>query len=339
MKLSIIVPVYNMAADGKLEYCLDSLVNQTIADYEIIAVDDCSTDESMKVLSLYQNKYPEKFIAIHSEVNRRQGGAKNLGLKRAQGEWIGFVDADDWITPNFYETLIGEAEKNDADMAGCDYNLVSEHTFEVGEIQANGREIQNGELKTQQKESLILDGGSLCVKVFKRDRIIRDALFFPEGIFYEDNAMGGSYLLGAKKYVYIPKPMYYYYQHQSSTVHTINLQRSEDRLKACEIMISEAKRLGFYDEVRSALDYKFIILYYTNTVFSYVRSKGWPKQSFIKKVGRGLLETVPDFRENKYFKERINEEEKKMIDLQLKNTFLFTVYYKLLWAYRRLRKG
>ena len=91
--------------------------------------------------------------------------------------------------------------------------------------------------------------------------------------------------------------------------------------------------------MRSALDYKFIILYYTNTVFSYVRSKGWPKQSFIKKVGRGLLETVPDFRENKYFKERINEEEKKMIDLQLKNTFLFTVYYKLLWAYRRLRKG
>ena len=107
MKLSIIVPVYNMAADGKLQYCLESLVHQTITDYEIIAVDDCSTDSSMEILSAYEKKYPEKFRAVHSPVNKKQGGAKNIGMSLAKGEWIGFIDSDDWVTPDFYERLIG----------------------------------------------------------------------------------------------------------------------------------------------------------------------------------------------------------------------------------------
>ena len=106
MKLSIIVPVYNMASDHKLEYCLDSLVNQTVEDYEIIAVDDCSTDNSMEILKEYERRFPEKFRAVHSEVNRHQGGAKNIGLRMAKGEWIGFIDSDDWIRPDMYERLI-----------------------------------------------------------------------------------------------------------------------------------------------------------------------------------------------------------------------------------------
>ena len=97
MKLSIIVPVYNMASDGKLNYCLDSLAAQTISDYEVITVDDASTDESFSILQEYEKKYPGKFKAVHSKVNKRQGGAKNIGLSLAKGEWIGFIDSDDWI--------------------------------------------------------------------------------------------------------------------------------------------------------------------------------------------------------------------------------------------------
>ena len=102
MKLSIIVPVYNMAADGKLEYCLNSLIHQTLKDIEIIAVDDASTDGSLDILRRYELDYPEKVKVIHYEKNRRQGGAKNEGLKVARGEWIGFLDSDDWVTPDCY---------------------------------------------------------------------------------------------------------------------------------------------------------------------------------------------------------------------------------------------
>ena len=78
MKLSVIVPVYNTAGEGKLEYCLNSLVNQTCLDMEIIAVDDCSTDNSWEIIRRYEAEYPDRFRAVHSPVNRKQGGAKNL---------------------------------------------------------------------------------------------------------------------------------------------------------------------------------------------------------------------------------------------------------------------
>ena len=93
MKLSVIVPVYNMAAEGKLQYCLESLVHQTFADMEIIAVDDASTDNSLEILRQYEKEYPGRVKVITYPVNRRQGGAKNEGLKVASGDWIGFIDS------------------------------------------------------------------------------------------------------------------------------------------------------------------------------------------------------------------------------------------------------
>lgn len=80
MRLSIIVPVYNMAADNKLRFCLDSLINQTISDYEIIAVDDASTDESLAILKEYESRYPWKFKAVQSYENLRQAARATRGL-------------------------------------------------------------------------------------------------------------------------------------------------------------------------------------------------------------------------------------------------------------------
>ena len=338
MKLSIIVPVFNMAADGKLEYCLESLINQTISDYEIIAVDDCSTDNSLEILRQYEMKYSDKFKVIASPVNKKQGGAKNLGLEIAAGEWIGFIDSDDWITKDYYEKLLKKAEETGADMVGCDYHLTDEHSMKIGQIVPNNRPEQVGILTKEKYQSLILDGGSLVVKIYKRHIILDYPNRFPEGIFYEDNAISNSWMLRAKHFEYIQEPMYYYYQHNTSTVHTITKKRCEDRMEAARIMVEEAKQFGFLEEYKDEIESSFTTLFYVNTLFSYMMGVKKQEYSFIKAMGEEMKKTFPDFRNNKYYLSRVHAEERKLIDMHMKSTVYFVLYYKLLWAYRNFRK-
>jgi len=338
MKLSIIVPVYNMASDYKLNYCLDSLVNQTINDYEIIAVDDCSTDNSYEILRDYEARYSPMFHAIHSEINLHQGGAKNMGLRIASGEWISFIDADDWVVADYYERMIGKADETGADVVGCDYCLVDRHTFFPGKQVSNSRMDQVGVLGDRQKKSLILDGGSLCTKIFKRERILSQHLFFPENIFYEDNAVGNSYMILANHFEYIAEPLYFYYQHGTSTVHTFSKLRCDDRMEAGRLMIAEAKEKGYYDKYVKELEYSFTLLHYQNTLFTYMACVRPVELSYVKKMSREIKEYFPDFQNNPYYLERTHEEEKKLLAMAQKSTLIFVMYYKLLWGYRNLRK-
>lgn len=328
-----------MAAEGKLAYCLNSLVSQTIKDYEIIAVDDASTDNSLEILKDFERRFPDRFHSICSEVNRHQGGAKNIGLKLAKGDWIGFIDSDDWIAPDMYERLIGKAEETGADLVGCDYSLVSEHSMKVGQVVPNNKKEQCGLLNKEKRKSLILDGGSLVVKIFRRSMILDNKLWFPEDIFYEDNALGNSYLILARQFEYIEEPLYYYYQHSASTVHTISPKRCEDRMTAGRLMLREAKRHNFYEEFKPELEYSFTLLFYINTLFTYMAGVEKTKYSFVKAMGKEMKQTFPDFEANPYYQERTHTEEKKLIGMQQKSTFLFMLYYKLLWAYRKWRKA
>lgn len=338
MKLSIIVPVYNMAANGKLEYCLNSLVAQTIRDYEIIAVDDCSTDDSWEILQVYQKKYPGKFCAIHSAVNQKQGGAKNIGMEKAQGEWIGFIDSDDWITPDFYERLIRKGEETGADLVGCDYHLTGEHSMKIGQVVHNNKPEQTGVLDAAKYRSLILDSGSLVVKVYRREIVIDHPSRFPTGIFYEDNALANSWMLRAHHFEYIEEPLYYYYQHDTSTVHTITERRCEDRMEAGRIMLQEAKSYDYLEQYRPELEYTFTMLFYINTLFTYMQGVRPVRANFVEKLGREMRETFPDFQKNRYYLERVGAEEKKLTAMQMKSTWQFILYYKLLWGYRNFRK-
>ncbi len=379
MKLSVIVPVYNMAAEDKLKWCLDSLVNQTLGkeDYEILAVDDCSTDDSMEILRAYETQYPGLFHAIHSPVNHHQGGAKNLGLAAARGEWIGFIDADDWVTSDYYEKLLSLADKTGADMVGCDLNMVDHHTMEKGTVEKNSRPDQVGELDEAKYRSLILDSGSLVVKIYRREVIFgrSDPMLhpnnvqakgvnadeqsmtmagsgkstmdtpatisvFPEDIFYEDNAVSNTWMLRAKRYAYLEEDNYYYYQHDASTVHTISRKNLEDRKSAGRLMLQAAKDGNYLETYKEEIEYKFTVLFYVNTLFS-----AMPKQykvphpyRFTKELAKEMKETFPAFQENKYYQEKTHPEEKKLIQMQMKSHLLFFCYYRLLWFYRNLRK-
>ena len=111
--VSVIVPVYN--TEGFLQKCLDSLTNQTLEDIEIICVNDGSTDNSLKILE--DNAIRDDRIKIINQKNKKQGAARNAGMKIATGEYIGFVDSDDWIDLDFYEKLYNAATRHNFDIA------------------------------------------------------------------------------------------------------------------------------------------------------------------------------------------------------------------------------
>lgn len=337
MKLSIIVPVHNMVAGNKLEYCLKSLLCQTIKEYEVIAIDDASTDDSLSVLRKYEEQYPYILKVLSLQENHRQGGAKNAGLDICKGEYIGFVDSDDWIKPDMYERLIDAAEKSGADMAACNLTQVYEHTMETAENIPSMDEDMNGELTPDKLRRLIFHSGALVCRVFKRHMFMEPKLRFPEHMFYEDNAIGTELLFRAKRIAYINEPMYFYLQNSQSTVHTISEEKCRDRLEAMRIMVKMAKEGGYLKAYYAELEYKFINLFYQNTIFSYMQGQQKKSLSFIRDVGREMKSYFPEFENNAYYLQKVNREERFLLSLQQKSALLFVCYYKALWLYRRFR--
>lgn len=341
MKLSIIVPVYNMAHDDNLTYCMDSLLAQTIDDYEIIAVDDKSTDNSLEILRDYESKNPGRVRVIASPENRRQGGAKNLGLRAASAEWVGFIDSDDWITPDYYEKLFKKAEETGADVVGCSFSVTDKHSFEVGEVRRSALEDQTGELDGDKKASIILDTGHMVCRIYKRELFDKNGLWFPEYCFYEDNCLGPLVMMYAKRFEYVDEPMYYYYQHGGSTTHGVNESRLVDRMTTMEYFMEECWKRELLEEFPLEIEYRFVNLAYVNTLFSYVINTPMLKQkvSFIRFIRDGVMMNFPDFDTNPYFEERTDDEVKKLTNLNVRSPFKFYWYYNALKTYRRVRYG
>ena len=363
MKLSVIVPVYNMAGAGKLDHCLDSLTGQTIDDYEILAVDDCSTDGSWEIIQKYAAGHNEEhsgcsenhcvFRALRNERNRHQGGARNHGLEEARGEWISFVDSDDWVSPDYFEKLLNKAGATGADMVGCDYCMTDHYGFDVGKVVHNNRSDQVGVLDDAKYRSLILESGSLAVKIYRREIIIDCKSRFPEDIFYEDNAIANTWMLRAKHFEYLPyegaegklptendAPIYYYYQHETSTVHTVTRKRLEDRMAAGRGMIEEAKRYGYYEKYKPEIEFSFTVLFYVNTLFSAMREGKNDRNAgyeFVTALAKEMRAAFPGFMQNKYYLERVDKEEQKYIAMQQKDPKRFYMQYKALWLYRDTR--
>ena len=338
MKLSIIVPVYNMGSENKLNHCMDSLVAQTVSDFEILAVNDASTDNSLEILRDYEARYPGLVKVITYPDNRRQGGAKNEGLRHAVGEWIGFIDSDDWITPDYYERLILRAEETGADIVGCTYSVVNNYTFTPGRVIVNNTPDQTGELDLETRRKLVSNFSSMVIKVYKASVIKENNLSFPEHIFYEDNCAAPIWAMYFKHFELIDEPLYFYYQHSASTVHTVTEDRCRDRLTACEIMLDELKKRGFYEQYKTEVEIIFIRTYFINTLFGYMIGCKHPRLSFVRKILAGMLEAFPDFTESRAFSEIADAEQVKMTKLMLRNTAAFYIYYRALWCYRNAKK-
>lgn len=334
-KLSIIVPVYNTAKDGMLNKCMDSLVNQTIENYEIIAVNDASTDNSLEILRDYEARYKDLVKVLTYDENRHQGGARNLGIDHSRGEWIGFIDSDDWIAPDFYEKMIKKGLDTKADVVGCQYQIVYSHDGDQkGDVITIHTNDLVGELDEEKHKAFFMHPGSMVVKVYRSALIKDNNLRFPENMYYEDNYAGPIWSLYYEHFELVDEPLYYYYQNATSTVHEVSMNKLYDRMKACEMIYDELTRIGLFEKYKAELESIFIFLFFKNTLFSYMLSSKKEGVSFVYKLKREMLKYFPKFRNSRYYKISDNEEA-RMIELCMKNTMLFYAYYSALWFYRR----
>lgn len=226
-KVSVIIPVYNTAE--YLPACIDSIRRQMLRDIEIICVDDGSTDGCLEILELYAAE-DERIRVIHKG-NGGPASARKAGLRAASGQYIGFVDSDDWIEENMYELLYRKAEEHHADMVTCGFflegNYTTMHMDTVPQGLYDGKDMQGLREKAifnmEEKASGIK--ASLCYKLFKRDLICEAQYKVPDEITMADDKMCLLTALLECNSVYVcHKALYHYRIRTNSIVHSGNAE-------------------------------------------------------------------------------------------------------------------
>ena len=265
--ISLIIPIFN--AREYLEKCLESAVSQDCENMEIICVDDGSTDGSGHILDDFAKKYG-KIVAIHQE-NGGESNARNRGLSAASGEYIGFMDCDDWIEPDMYSRLRDALETYDVDMAASGW---SKEFPEQSIVAGNRGQVKHGVIN--QKELLkyvyyrddYQGFAYMWNKLYKREIVCNDQ---SEPFFFDESMkLGGDVLylaqcaLNAKCAVYVDRSFYHYLQRLDSGFHNLDLTKKQDHIRAYRIVLDEFERKHVepivLDYVKRMIAYNYSIM-------------------------------------------------------------------------------
>lgn len=259
IKISVIVPIYN--SEMYLERCLNSILNQTYKNIELILINDGSTDNSGKICDKYKEK-DERVIVKHC-INRGQSVARNIGIDIATGDFIAFVDSDDWIVEDIYEEAIKAYEQLNCDVVDYKCIFVNSDKLKLEKVKNNkievieGNDILKDYLYRGQTEKAPF---SPCRKLYKRN--LFDKIRFPEGRINEDISTNYEILMNCTKLVHIDKVGYYYFQDGSSTTRGGLRKKDFDLIKACE----DLKRLSKNESdknIKLLIDVKYARSYFS----------------------------------------------------------------------------
>jgi glycosyltransferase involved in cell wall biosynthesis len=310
IKVSIVVPVYNV--EKYLRQCLDSLVNQTLKEIEIICVNDASPDSSLKILNEYAQK-DQRIVVINLKENRKQGGARNAGIRIARGEYIGIVDSDDWVDLDMYESLWNASIDSTADIVCSDYYTYYEDSKQSVFTENIPDSIVESSIENFHKY-VIINGGRMCTNIIKRHIFFDNQLWYPENLIYEDNAVGSSLFCASNIANKVNKPFYHYRVREQSTTTTKDNFRLFDRLETSVMMLEHTRRLGFYDRYQAEIDYSFYCLYYRNTLYACFFNFSVVPKKYIEMTKKTFPKYI-NISGNKYYK---------------KEKHYFSKFYKLL---------
>ena len=313
IKVSVIVPIYN--AEKYLERTIGSLLSQTIDNYEILLINDGSTDGSKEIIKYYEENY-DKVISFSKE-NGGQSSARNYGISKAKGKYLAFIDADDYIDNSFLEKMYNKAIQNDADICFCNYYHVYEDKIE------KDREYQVKDLNNVTKKEYLLADPSPCNKIYKKDFLDKNNFKFEEGRIYEDLSHIFSLVKYNPKISYLNEYLFYYVHSSESTMRKSKYTKKyEDIFGAVEYLNKKLSIIDCTDEVEYIITYHLLYLAALN-FYKY------NKLDMIDKISDFMKKNYNKFYKNKYYK-KLSLREKTLCYLFYKKQYkIVRIFQKL----------
>ena len=291
-KVSVVVPVYN--TQKYLEKCLDSLVYQTLDDIEIIVVNDGSPDESQKIIDRYVQAYPNKVRAYIKE-NGGLSDARNYGIKKASGEYIGFVDSDDYVNLDMYQNMYNKAKENDFDVVACDIRYVyDDYSKEVSSLVDNDIFYQS-----DVKKQMVNIYPAAWNKIYRRN--LFDEVLFKKNVWYEDVEFLYRLLPYVKTIGTLKKSFVNYVQRDGAITRTFD-SRVYDYIDNFNGLVDFYMEKGLYDEYFFELEYCYVRYLYMTFIKAACHFNKDEYKKACRIAKQNVLKKFPDYKKNKYIK-------------------------------------
>jgi len=320
-KVTVIIPCYNV--ENYIDRCLNSVVKQTIGldAMEIICVDDDSTDGTFFKLKQWKSEYPDHILVIKNKNNEKQGASRNKAFALAKGEYIGYVDSDDWIEPDMYERMYEKAKAYQCDIVHCEYKRDS--GFDGNEDSLAKAETNNQdkilyiENEIERKKFIV----SACIGYYCMNKLINaeflreNNIYFPEKLAYEDLFWGSLIYLYATRIYFINQVFYHYFTNPASTVLQKNVSYQFDILQIMRLRIEEYKKRNVWDKFQSEIEFELLVSGYLSAVkIFFTRFTKVPFEKFYE-LQVMMRDCFPNASKNPYITENLTQMQQLTISL------------------------
>lgn len=283
--VSVIVPIYNV--DKYLEECLNSIVNQSYKNLEIILVDDGSTDRCPMICDEFQKK-DSRVKVIHKE-NGGVAEARNIGLKNVKGDYISFIDPDDYVEKCFIRELVDALEKNNAEMSICSAKKVDDLENILQHLNVKNKKLISGKEAIAEFEKYPVTNTVLWNKLYKKE--LFSNIVFPKGKIHEDEAVIYKVLYKANVIAVINKELYFYRYYKKSIT---NKKFNDSRIDIIDIV---DERLEFFKKLNENYLYELTYEHYLTVIIDvYVNTRKYINNS--KKLQKQLINKFKTYYKN-----------------------------------------
>ena len=312
-KVSIIVPFYNV--ENYIEKCLETLVNQTLEDIEIILVNDGSKDRSKIIVDKFLKQYQEKIVYLEKE-NGGLSDARNYAIPYVKGEYIAFLDSDDYVEKTMYKDMYELAKKEESDMVECDFY------WEYPDKKKEDKGIiYNGKKEMLEKVRVVAWN-----KLIKKEILEKSKVLFPKGLRYEDVEFTYKLVPYVEKVSFLKKPCVHYIQREGSISNNQN-ERNKEIFQVLDNVIGFYKENNLYDEYKDELEYIYVRYAFCSSLLRIVKIKDESVQGkLLELTWNKVNETFPNWKKNQVLK---SKKDLKSIYLKTINKFTFDMYSTL----------